>query len=110
MNIEQLVEHLQGLIDSGEALPETEVRIAHQPSYPLQATLAGVANFSAAEEEMNETEEALASGELEGDDRTEALALLDELRERADDDRIIYLVARESTDYAPRVLWDRAQG
>lgn len=42
MTIQELIESLQAMIENGEADAETEVRIAHQPSYPFELSIQGV--------------------------------------------------------------------
>lgn len=43
MNITDLIDELQELLDYGELSPDAEVRLAVQPSYPFEHSLASVA-------------------------------------------------------------------
>jgi hypothetical protein len=42
MTLNELIDRLQELVEDDEANGERDVRIAYQPSYPLQSTVRGV--------------------------------------------------------------------
>lgn len=81
MQITQLIERLESI---AEAYPDAEIRVAHQPSYPLAAELAGV---------------------TDPDD-------MDRDPTDPDDELIVWLVAGDhpitGSPYAPRDLWEIA--
>lgn len=88
MNLDQLralvleTEHLSG---------ETEVRMAQQPSYPLQTTISGWEVIGCDEERMEELEEAIEDGGLDDNELTEAKAELHQLRQDGNQSSIVYL-------------------
>lgn len=86
MTVEDLIEQLKLLP------PGAEVRIAYQPSWPLQVKLAGLAYQSPVDGEIYPAEDALTS---ESD--------------HEDEQGIVFLVEGESPydqPYAPRACWD----
>lgn len=52
MNVNELIEHLQGLVEQDEANGEREVLGAHQRSYPLQERIGGVWDPKESEERV----------------------------------------------------------
>lgn len=93
------LEQLRQLVLETEGLsPETEVRMAHQPRYPLQATIAGwevlgcdddrISELEAEladvrEEDLSSAEEVEAHGALQGE--------LEQLRRDGNQTSIVYL-------------------
>lgn len=89
MNVRELMERLSDLD------PDAEVLLAHQPSWPLQFTLGGVASSEdiAAESECDEHKD------YNCDDCVAAQG-----------EPVVYLVEGDHPDdpYAPRAAWDVA--
>lgn len=75
----ELVQDLQDQLDDTDRDPV--VKIAHQPTYPLAASLRGVVD------------------NLDSDE-------MDRKGDHFADDDVVWLVAGESSDYAPRRLWN----
>ena len=88
MNLDQLralvldTEHLSG---------ETEVRMAQQPSYPLQTTISDWEVVGCDEERIDELEEAIEGSDLSDDELTEAKAELHQLQTDGNQTSIVYL-------------------
>jgi hypothetical protein len=74
---------------------DTVLRIVHQPSWPLQEVIGGIANSRDIDEESDEEEDATATTDTD-----------------ADEPSILYLVAnghpdgRRDSPYGPRGAWD----
>ena len=78
MKVRQLIDRLS------EYSPEAEVRLQHQPRYPLQSTLGGVVG----ESEIREHE----GGDL------------------GDDAEVVYLLEGSQIGYGRKVAWEAAGG
>lgn len=89
MNVSQLIERLQDLD------PNSEVLLAHQPSWPLQFTVAGVA----ASDDIAGESECDDHGHYSCDDCA------------SQEPGVVYIVEGDHPDhpYAPRAAWEVAQ-
>ena len=86
------LEQLRQLVEETEHLSgETEVRMAQQPSYPLQTTISGWEVLGCDDERIAELEEAIEEGNVEGDDEHAARNELIDLNRDGNQTSIIYL-------------------
>lgn len=100
MTLGQLKEAIDQFIDEGRATEDTQVRIAEQPSYPLQSSIAGVATLHDALTDADQEREE----EGRGDPDPQSLD---------DVENIAYIVSGSqisSDPYANSHLWNVAEG
>jgi hypothetical protein len=114
VTVEELHRYLSALIEQGKG--EHVVRIAYQPSYPLEAEIAGyVADEDSAEDAaMAEGPEAVYADDPDGLTAEEKAGIMEaHVQEaRAKAQKVIYLVTAQGNSYlqasAGRDLWDHA--
>jgi len=79
MTLSELIAQLQEIADQHEDI-DPEVKIAHQPNWPLEFSISGVLAFNTKLEAITELKEILEDPELEADERehlTSELAALE---------------------------------
>lgn len=110
MTIGELIERLTELAETyGD---DVEVRMATQPHYPLQSTIAGLAVEAALTDQDREDLKMLEAAELTEDTLTDAQhARIGELCDRTAE-TVVYVLEGSShslaTPYASKSLWDEA--
>lgn len=108
MTLNELIETLTAMRDEEGVDGETEIRLAHQPHYPLQCGIHNVVRLSLNQEEIDEANEAINSGDLEPEEVEEAK---EQIRKLSDDNKDIIYITEGSMDYdaspyASKSLWD----
>lgn len=96
MTLNQLIQHLQDLATEHG---DREVRLAHQPSYPLELTLAQVVAVNVHAEDIDHALEAIHSGGLEPEEVKEAQEQVDAWEHP--DNTIVYLAEGRQVGYLP---------
>lgn len=92
------VQDLLDLLDGVD--PDTEVRLAHQPSWPFEYSIGTVELVGANDAEIEEAENALARArDLTPEERETARAELDRLS--ADNQQIVYIAEGSQLGYLP---------
>lgn len=109
MTLNELIEKLTALRDEEGVDGETEVRLAHQPHYPLQSGIQSAVRFSLNQEEIDEVNSSIKDGGLEPEEMEEAKEQLRKLEDENKD--IIYLTEgsmddHDASPYASKSLWD----
>lgn len=91
------LDELRTILDElAETLPgDTEVKIASQPSYPFEHSIAQVATYGTEEYDIEDAPNAMEG--LEGDDLEEAQKYLEELKGR--NTQVIYIAEGSQQEY-----------
>lgn len=101
MTVDELVEDLRNLSAAGHG--EAQVRLATQPSWPLEWTIDGMKLHKTKGDEIEEVENLIFNNEYpeDQDEMREQLELLKEQNET-----VLYLREGSQIGYASRSIWD----
>ena len=105
MTIQDLIDALQERIDEGHN-PEAEVRVAHQPQWPFEYSIAGLSRHSPLSEEWEDIYRQLSTdSELTDEDRIAMRDRIMEIEQTMQSEPLM-LVEGSQVDYTTSRHWD----
>lgn len=102
MTVSELLTLLAELVESGEVEEDSEVRIAHQPHWPLEYSVQKLSVQRSGQEDIDEIKELMATTPRE-DWPHDAHEQLQQLREQQ---AVVWIVEGSQLGYASRSHWD----
>jgi hypothetical protein len=95
MKVQELYDLLEEAIEAGKA--DVEIKIAHQPGYPLAARIANVLVPG-----VNDDSERGCDPEDDDDECDGCMNCCDDYEES---NGVVWIAATDATEYAPRAAW-----
>lgn len=99
MTLSELIEKLEEIADQQPEGHDPEVRIAHQPSWPLEYTVGGVLSFSTKDEAVRELNDLLRSIGPDDPDYAGYEAELEALKADTEQEDIVFLAEGTQNGY-----------